>query len=175
MSPTDVATSRADHSSRGLAWRAVQAAAGEFATIVAARLRAHEHHVMATVRADGRPRVSGTTINLTDGRLWLGMMPGAARSADLRARPWCAVHSAPVNVTLPLGEGDVRLDADVEFLTDDDFMALLRAIGHDVERFDGSAAVELFVREIEMVEVDGDALVLTRWTPSGGVTTRRRA
>lgn len=173
MTPTGGAVPGAATPMRGLRWADVEAVAGSLADAVAARLRAHEHHVMATVRPDGRPRVSGTTVNLTDGRLWLGMMRGAGRAADMRARPVCALHSAPLNAKLPNGEGDVRLDADIEFLDDDDFVSLLAAIGHDGAGLEGSSAVELYVRSIEMVEVPGDELVITSWTPTTGVTTRR--
>jgi hypothetical protein len=159
--------------STGRRWSEVERLAGELALGVAARLRAHEHHVIATVRDDGRPRVSGTTVNLTDGRLWLGMMGVAARARDLRTRPWCALHSAPLNVTLPHGEGDVRIDADAVFLDDADFASLLRAIGHEPESFDGSSAVELMVREMSLVEVVGDEMLITSWSPSAGVRTGR--
>lgn len=156
----------------GLAWRDVEKLAGPLASAAASRFAAHEHHVMATVRADRRPRVSGTNIYITDGVMWLGMMPAAARWRDLDARPWCSVHSAPLNAGLPHGEGDVRLDADVRRLDDAESQRLLRAIG----RGDDSVAgvfVELLIRSISLVEVDGAELVIASWSPSRGTAVRR--
>ncbi|MFM7045669.1 MAG: pyridoxamine 5'-phosphate oxidase family protein [Ilumatobacteraceae bacterium] len=156
----------------GLAWRDVERLASPLASAAASRFAAHEHHVMATVQADGRPRVSGTNIYITDGTMWLGMMPAAARRHDLDARPWCSVHSAPLNAELPHGEGDVRLDADVRRLDDDVSRRLLHAIGRGDDSVTG-VFVELLIRSMSLVEVDGAELVVTSWSPSRGIATRR--
>lgn len=156
----------------GLAWRDVERLASPLASAAASRFAAHEHHVMATVQADGRPRVSGTNIYITDGMMWLGMMPAAARRHDLDARPWCSVHSAPLNAELPHGEGDVRLDADVRRLDDDVSRQLLHAIGRGDDSVTG-VFVELLIRSMSLVEVDGAELVVTSWSPSRGIATRR--
>lgn len=159
-------------SETGLPWADVEQQAGPLAAAVARRFAAHEHHVMATVRADGRPRVSGTNVYITEGVMWLGMMPAAARQGDLRARPWCAVHSAPLDALLPPGHGDVRLDADVRFVDDIQSRHLLRAVDRD----DGASPgvlVELLVRSMSLVEVDGSELLVTSWSPSKGTTSRR--
>ena len=104
-----------------------------------ARFTAHEHHVVATVRPDRRPRVGGTTVNFTDGRMWIGMMAAAARVNDLRRTSSCALHSAPLSTTLPEGEGDVRLDAHCVELSGDEFAALLRSIGFEAADFGDNA------------------------------------
>ena len=161
-------------SETGLAWRDVERLTGPLAAAAALRFAAHEHHVMATVRADGRPRVSGTNIYITDGMMWLGMMPGAARQRDLEARPWCSVHSAPLNAELPHGEGDVRIDADVRRLDDGESRRLLRAIDRGDESMPG-VLVELLVRSMSLVEVEGGELVVTSWSPAKGTSSRRLA
>lgn len=127
---------------------------------------------MATVRADGRPRVSGTNIYITDGMMWLGMMPAAARRHDLEARTWCSVHSAPLNAELPHGEGDVRVDADVRRLDDAESHRLLHAIGRGDDSVTG-VYFELLIRSMSLIEVDGDELAVTSWSPSEGTATRR--
>lgn len=64
---------------------------------VAARVRsafdAHRHKVLATLRADGSPRVSGIEASLAGGELWLAGMPGSVKFADLRRDPRMALHS----------------------------------------------------------------------------------
>ena len=52
---------------------------------------------MATVRADGSPRISGIEVVFEDGELVFGSMPGARKGADLRRDPRFALHSATVD------------------------------------------------------------------------------
>ena len=147
---------------KGVSWAEFEREAPEFAASVLARLTAHEHHVVATVRANGQPRVGGTTVNFTDGRLWIGMMAAAARVGDLRRHLSCALHSAPLSTTLPEGEGDVRLDAEAAELSGDEFAALLRSIGFDAADFGDSVGFELFPTRVSIVEVAGDEMVLRK-------------
>ncbi|WP_305092668.1 pyridoxamine 5'-phosphate oxidase family protein [Prescottella sp. R16] len=76
-------------------WQEFTEAAPALAEAVHARLTAHRHHVLATLRADGSPRVSGTEIDRRDGRLILGSMAGARKVADLRRDPRFALHTNP--------------------------------------------------------------------------------
>ena len=75
-------------------WSEVEAAAPELAARVRATMDAHKHKVLATLRRDGSPRVSGIEATFTDGELWLGMMPGSRKAMDLRRDPRLALHSA---------------------------------------------------------------------------------
>src|SRR3954466_12840582 len=65
----------------------------EFAKRVRAAFDAHGHKVLATLRADGSPRVSGIEARFADGDLWLAGMPRAGKVADLRRDPRMALHS----------------------------------------------------------------------------------
>ena len=80
-------------------WSGVEAAAPELAARVRATMDAHKHKVLATLRRDGSPRVSGIEATFTDGELWLGMMPGSRKAADLRRDPRLALHSTSVDPT----------------------------------------------------------------------------
>src|SRR5215217_5614644 len=80
-------------------WSEVEAAAPELAARVRATMDAHKHKVLATLRRDGSPRVSGIEATFTDGELWLGMMPGSRKAMDLRRDPRLALHSASVDPT----------------------------------------------------------------------------
>jgi hypothetical protein len=79
------------------AWRDLEQAAPEFAQRVRALFDAHRHKTMATLRADGSPRISGVEAAFEDGELAFGSMPNARKGADLRRDPRFALHSATVD------------------------------------------------------------------------------
>jgi hypothetical protein len=79
------------------AWRDVELAEPEFAQRVRALFDAHRHKTIATVRADGSPRISGIEAAFEDGELVFGSMPNARKGADLRRDPRFALHSATVD------------------------------------------------------------------------------
>ena len=62
--------------SKGLAsWTEFSANAAEFAEVIQGRLSASEHHVLATLHADGSPRVNGTNLLFEGEDLVIGCMP----------------------------------------------------------------------------------------------------
>src|SRR5947199_4940549 len=78
-------------------WQDVERAEPEFAQRVRALFDAHRHKTIATLRADGSPRISGIEAAFEDGELVFGSMPGARKGADLRRDPRFALHSATVD------------------------------------------------------------------------------
>jgi Pyridoxamine 5'-phosphate oxidase len=79
------------------AWHDVEQAVPEFAQRVRALFDAHRHKTIATLRADGSPRISGIEAAFEDGELVFGSMPNARKGADLRRDPRFALHSATVD------------------------------------------------------------------------------
>jgi hypothetical protein len=79
------------------AWQDFEHAAPELAQRVRALFDAHRHKTIATVRADGSPRISGIETAFADGELVFGSMPNARKGADLRRDPRFALHSATVD------------------------------------------------------------------------------
>ncbi|HVW42519.1 MAG TPA: pyridoxamine 5'-phosphate oxidase family protein [Amycolatopsis sp.] len=79
------------------AWQDLERAEPEFAQRVRALFDAHKHKTIATVRADGSPRISGIETVFEDGELTFGMMPESRKGADLHRDPRFAVHSATVD------------------------------------------------------------------------------
>ena len=77
-------------------WNEVEAAVPELASAVRAAFDAHKHKVLATLRADGSPRVSGNEAVFRGGELWLGMMDRSVKALDLLRDPRLAIHSATV-------------------------------------------------------------------------------
>jgi hypothetical protein len=78
-------------------WRDVEQAAPDFAQRVRALFDAHRHKTIATVRADGSPRISGIEVQFEDGELVFGSMPNARKGADLHRDPRFALHSATID------------------------------------------------------------------------------
>ncbi|HLJ03174.1 MAG TPA: pyridoxamine 5'-phosphate oxidase family protein [Solirubrobacteraceae bacterium] len=75
-------------------WQDVERAEPEFAQRVRALFDAGRHKTIATLRADGSPRISGIEATFEDGELTFGSMPNARKGADLRRDPRFALHSA---------------------------------------------------------------------------------
>lgn len=82
-------------------WRQFVTAEPELAREVAAAFAIRKHCTVATVRADGAPRISGTEVTFTDDDVYLGMMPGSRKGRDVRADPRVAVHSPTVDPQSP--------------------------------------------------------------------------
>jgi hypothetical protein len=79
------------------AWQDLEQAEPEFAQRVRALFDAHRHKTLATLRADGSPRISGIETVFEDGELVFGSMPKARKGADLHRDPRFALHSATVD------------------------------------------------------------------------------
>src|SRR3954470_5678547 len=75
-------------------WSEVAAQAPELAGRARKLFEAHKHKTLATLRADGSPRISGIEAEFADGELTFGSMPRARKGADLQRDPRCALHSA---------------------------------------------------------------------------------
>src|SRR2546427_7238866 len=74
-------------------WGEFAAAAPELAAFGEERFRAAEVAYLATVRADGSPRVHPFTPILCDGRLFAFMEPTSPKGHDLRREPRYSIHS----------------------------------------------------------------------------------
>src|SRR5579862_9611070 len=74
------------------AWKDVEQAEPEFAARVRRLFDAGRHKTIATVRADGSPRISGIECEFADGELRFGSMAGARKGTDLKRDPRFALH-----------------------------------------------------------------------------------
>jgi hypothetical protein len=74
-------------------WKSIEDAAPEFAAKVKGRFEAGTNKTLASLRADGAPRISATECKFEDGELTLGMMGGSRKLADVRRDPRVAIHS----------------------------------------------------------------------------------
>jgi pyridoxamine 5'-phosphate oxidase-like protein len=154
-------------------WREFTAEAGELAAGVEARLRAHKHLVVATIRADGSPRVSGTEIRIFDGELYLAGMAGSRRGADLRRDPRLAIHSGSDDDQA--WRGDAKLSGIAVEHTDPDELARFEG------RLDQEPPGEFDLFSVRLTEATlvrlgepADHLVISTWRPGKEVVSFRR-
>jgi hypothetical protein len=140
-------------------WDEVTAAAPDLAGRARALFDAHRHKVLATLREDGSPRVSGIEANFSQGDLWLGMMPGSRKALDLRRDPRLALHCATVDPPDDPAkfEGDAKLAGRAEEITD---LERVRAIMSAEGQAAGEAPPE--PGSFHLFRVDVTELVLTR-------------
>ena len=73
-------------------WSAIEQAEPEFAGRVRRLFDAGRHKTIATLRADGSPRISGIECEFADGELRFGSMTSARKGADLKRDPRFALH-----------------------------------------------------------------------------------
>jgi Pyridoxamine 5'-phosphate oxidase len=78
-------------------WKDVEREQPDFARRVRALFDARKHKTLATLRADGSPRISGIEVEFKDGELTFGSMPGARKGADLARDPRFALHGPTVD------------------------------------------------------------------------------
>ena len=79
------------------AWKVIERAEPEFAERVRMLFDAGRHKTIATLRADGSPRISGIECEFTDGDLRFGSMTGARKGADLKRDSHFALHGPTVH------------------------------------------------------------------------------
>jgi hypothetical protein len=79
-----------------VAWLEVEADAPEFAARVRELFQARKHKTMATLRADGAPRISGIETQIGE-HVTFGSMSGSRKLADLTRDPRLALHSPSVD------------------------------------------------------------------------------
>jgi hypothetical protein len=148
-------------------WSEFESAAPALAETVRRRLEAHKHMTLATVRADGAPRISGTEATLREGELWIGSMWRARKALDLRRDPRFALHTGSEDP--PEWSGDAKLAGIAEEIEDPE-----RVLEINGEAPGRSHLFRLELREVSAVAVQADELVIDMWTPAGGVRTIRR-
>ena len=155
-------------------WSEIEAAAPELAARARATFDAHRHKVLATLRRDGSPRISGIEASFTDGELWLGMMPGSRKALDLRRDSRLALHSASVDPPddPAAWAGDAKLSGRAVEVEDPE---LLRRLGAG----DEAEAAHLFrvdVTELVHIRVGdpADHLVIDLWQEGKGLSSRQR-
>ncbi len=148
------------------AWRDVEREVPEFARRIRTLFDAHRHKTIATVRADGAPRISGIEVVFDGGELTFGSMPNARKGADLRRDPRFALHSATVD---PVDGSEAQWPGEAK-ISGRAIAAGPITDGPDGDRFHADVA------EVVHTHLNATAtlLVVEWWTPAHGLRTIER-
>ncbi|HEX4723671.1 MAG TPA: pyridoxamine 5'-phosphate oxidase family protein [Pseudonocardiaceae bacterium] len=146
-------------------WEELAAAEPDLARRVRALFAQRKHATIATLRADGSPRISGTEVEFADGGLHIGSMGGARKALDLRRDPRYALHCPTVDAPdddQAAWPGDAKIAG--------------RAF-EEADGDDGSHRFRLDVSEVVLTRLTeaGDQLRIESWHPERGLVVRKRA
>ncbi|WP_093150906.1 pyridoxamine 5'-phosphate oxidase family protein [Saccharopolyspora antimicrobica] len=155
-------------------WQEFAEQAPELAAQVRARLEAFRHHVLATLRRDGSPRVSGTEVAWRGPDLVFGSMPGSRKAVDLRRDARFALHANPGVPEDMMGGVDVKLAGRAVEVTGDEHRAWVEEVQPPSQ---DSHLFRLDLAEVTTTGVAEDQihLAITRWTPTEGIRVYKRA
>jgi hypothetical protein len=152
-----------------VSWSEVETAEPEFAARVRAAFAVRKHKTMATLRADGSPRISGIEAEFADGELTFGSMPGARKGADLHRDPRFALHGPTTDPP----------DGDPAGWPGEAKIAGRAYVVRTLDEATGPPG-ELFRADVEEVvftglNAAGTALVVQTWRPGRGLRRVERA
>lgn len=156
-----------------VSWGDFAAACGDLAERMQQRFESHLHAVMATLRRDGSPRMSGMEAPIRDGHLWLGMGRNSTKAADLRRDPRFGLHSAPESGELTAG--DARIEGTAVPADAAQLETFLRGHHHEIDDATPMALFTARIARAVLVRVEGHHLVVETWTPAGDLVERRVA
>lgn len=160
-------------------WGEIEREAPDLARDARTLLDAHVHKTIATLRADGSPRISGIEAKFIDeagidADLWFGSMPGSRKSADLARDARFSLHSGSDDP--PEWRGDAKLSGLAEEVVDlDRKREIFKAMGAE-EVSDDSALYRADVRELAVTRLTEakDELAIVWWTEADGVRSVTR-
>ncbi|MDH6122474.1 pyridoxamine 5'-phosphate oxidase family protein [Kitasatospora sp. GAS204B] len=150
-------------------WQQFATEAPDLAAVIRARFESAKTHVLATLRQDGSPRVSGSEVEFTGADLTFGSMLGAVKARDLQRDGRCAIHAHPGD---PEQEGDAKVSGVAVEVTDAVEKA---AAATGAEPAGGFHAFRLDLREAVHTAVENDQLVIRLWRPGCPVQVFRRS
>ncbi|WP_017625139.1 pyridoxamine 5'-phosphate oxidase family protein [Nocardiopsis chromatogenes] len=170
------ATGTGRETGQGVPWAVFEDEAPELAARVRGRFERTLHHVLATLRSDGAPRVSGTEVRFYGRHLTLGSMPGAVKARDLQRDGRFALHASPGEVNREdaeeaMGGGDAKVAGRAVEVTDPGELEAFREVGVPPGPFH---LFRLMPTGVVLTSVEDGELVIRHWRPGGGVTEHRR-
>lgn len=133
--------------------------------------------MLATLRADGSPRISPIEPMIFDGMLVLAGMPNTRKFDDLARDPRFCLHTATVDTMVT--EGDAKLFGTVTDVKDETVHADFARKLFDDSGFDirGQKFDHFYVADLtgaSTVETKDDHLDITVWKPGAGETVVRK-
>jgi hypothetical protein len=146
-------------------WKEFQQAEPEFAANVRTLFDGGRHKTIATLRADGSPRISGIECEFTDDHLCFGSMTGARKGADLGRDPRFALHG-PTFHPESGKEGEWPGEAKIAGRA----IPARQAVMAEADEQPGGEIFLADIGEIVITRLNPEAtrLVVESWTPQGG-------
>lgn len=146
-------------------WSDLVAAEPDFAARLQRLFDAGRHKTIATLRADGSPRISGIECEFADGNLRFGSMPGARKAADLKRDPRFALHGPtfhPEEGNESAWPGEAKIAG--------------RAVLVESAEDGGADMFTADIAEAVIIGLNADAtrLVIESWTPERGLARTER-
>jgi hypothetical protein len=159
-------------------WGEIRRDEPDLAKRVQARFDAYRHKVLATLRKDGSPRISGIEAAFTEEELWLGMMKGSVKALDLRRDPRLALHSGTEDPNEGEGMAGVVVDAKlsgraIEVTDPGELRALT---GAKVEGAPESHTFRIDIEEVVLISIGdpADHLLIEKWAAGRGLRSTKR-
>ncbi|MEU8527305.1 pyridoxamine 5'-phosphate oxidase family protein [Streptomyces sp. NPDC048629] len=151
-------------------WADFQQAEPDLAATVRERFGKYTHHVLATLRKDGSPRLTGLEAKFPLDELVLTMMPDSRKAQDLLRDPRFSLLANPGGGA-EMGGGDVRVSGRAIEATDQETLdRFAKAIGAPLPFH----LFRLDLTEVVRTTVENDELVVRTWHPGRPVRTIRR-
>ncbi|MBW0114694.1 pyridoxamine 5'-phosphate oxidase family protein [Pseudonocardia abyssalis] len=124
--------------------------------------------LLATLRADGSPRISPIEPRVFEDRLWLIGMPDTTKFRDLHRDPRFCLHTATVDTQV--GEGDAKLFGTVADVRDTDLhqrfaQDLFEEIGFDLRGETFGHFYEAHLTGASSVEIVDGHMEVGIWKP----------
>ena len=151
-------------------WATFATDAPDMAIRARAKFEGAKHHVLATLAADGSPRVHGVEVQFHRDDLTVGMMSPSMKARQLLRDGRFALHANPGD---DMGPGDTKLAGIALEVTDPE------ALDAYIEQVQPPPPFHMFRLLLSDVVVtslhpDGDRLVIQLWRPDAGITTYER-
>lgn len=152
-------------------WAGFVTAEPAFAETVESRFRQFRHQALATLKADGSPRVTGIEVSFRFEEMWLGMMPRSRKAHDLQRDPRFSVLTNPGSEDTMTGDGDIRISGRVVEVEDP---AMHERFAGETEPPGPFHLFKAELSEVVRTSVEGEKLVIRVWRPGAGLRTIRR-
>ncbi len=126
-------------------------------------MRSRKHLTMATLRADGSPRISGIEVEFAEGELRIGSMLGAVKARDLQRDARIAIHGPtndPPARKAAAWKGEAKISGTAREIDS----------GGDAHRF----LIDIREAVITKLNEAGDRLVIESWNPALGYRKTER-
>lgn len=151
------------HAAVMTSWQQFEQEAPELAREIRGRFEAHETHVLATLRKDGSPRVSGSEVAFQGENLTFGSMGNAVKARDLQRDGRFAIHAHPSTDARQIGDAKIAGVA-----------TEVPNPGEATEEDSHAFVVDLAEAVVTSVDQEAEELVIQVWRPGQGVKTIRR-